>query len=766
MTYEERIDELLTEVLETDRTPEDVCAEEPQLLTAVRARLNRFRAVEAQVNSLFPPTEGRATPLDTLSQVNANIAMPSIPDYDVERILGHGGMGIVYKAHHLKLNRDVALKMLLTGSYASRQEHARFVREAEAIAALRHPHIVQVYDIGEVDGHPYYTMEFVDGGSLAQKLAGTTQPVREAAEMVSRLAEAVQAAHESGIVHRDLKPGNILLADGETPKITDFGLARRLDRDSGLTHTGARIGTPSYMAPEQMTGGASALSPAVDIFALGAILYEMLTGRPPFQGESLSDIERKLTTEDPLPPAHLNPKVPRDLQTICLKCLEKDPRARYPTAGELAADLDRFLHHEPIRARPIAPAERAARWIRRNPLLAALAVTSVVLIALIASAVTQEWAEAAARRAEKMRLNMRLDSGIQLVQAGRFAEARAILGKLGDGGFAELRQRIDRVLDDLTLVENLELVEERRATVLNAQDSNWRPNARAAAEYEALLASAGIGKAAADSATVAARIKASDVRAALVAAVDDWSVCESDARSRDWLLAVAQAASADQCDWQKQYHDPVKWSDPDHLAHLAETAPLATVSVLQLRALCHRLAVAKLDVKSFRARVQQAHVNSLLANLALADALRKNDPLESLRYYQAALAIRPDSSTAHNNLAVALVALGRREEAIAEYQRSLEFDPRSTAAHYNLARELSQERPGEAVIHFEQASKLDPKLSVAYLGLGEILLGEQRYAEAAACLNRGLAVVGQGEPLRDEFIQLLERCEAQGRVGP
>ena len=236
--------------------------------------------------------------------------------------------------------------------YASRQEHLRFVREAESVAALRHPNIVQIYEIGEVDGHPFYTMEYVGGGSLAEKLAGTIQPARESAKLISALAQAVQAAHACGIVHRDLKPANVLLDDEGAPKITDFGLARRLDRGQRPDQHRRSDRNAQLHGAEQMAGDSSSLGPAVDVFALGAILYEMLTGRPPFRGESLSDTERKLATEEPAPPSRFNAKVPRDLETICLKCLEKEPRSRYASAGDLAADLERFLRHEPIHARP------------------------------------------------------------------------------------------------------------------------------------------------------------------------------------------------------------------------------------------------------------------------------------------------------------------------------------------------------------------------------------------------------------------------------
>jgi tetratricopeptide (TPR) repeat protein/tRNA A-37 threonylcarbamoyl transferase component Bud32 len=316
-----------------------------------------------------------------------------IPGYQILSVLGRGGMGVVYKARHVRLNRLVALKMMLAGAHSSSEQCARFRSEAEAVARLQHPNIVQIYEIGEHDGRPFFSLELVEGGSLEKKLEGNPQPPRLAAELVETLARAMHVAHRAGIIHRDLKPANILLqlAEGGSvsnlqaavPKVTDFGLAKSLDNQEGQTQTGAIMGTPSYMAPEQAAGKTREIGPGVDIYALGSILYDLLTGRPPFRGETVMDTLNQVQCMEPLPPVRLQPTVPRDLETICLKCLQKEPGKRYASALELADDLRCFLANKPIKARPVGVTERILKWARRHPAAAALVVvSSAVLIGL------------------------------------------------------------------------------------------------------------------------------------------------------------------------------------------------------------------------------------------------------------------------------------------------------------------------------------------------------------------------------------------------
>ena len=380
MAAESRVQQLLDEMSDSGRTPEEVCVACPELLSEVRRRWRQMRAVEAELDALFPtPQPDLDRDADAPVPWQTGAELPRITGYEVEALLGRGGMGVVYRARQLGLNRAVALKMLLAGAYATRSERQRFAREAELVAGLRHPNLVQIYDVGDLDGRPYFTMEFVEGGSLADAIAGTPRPGRQAAELVATLADAIAAAHRGGVVHRDIKPSNVLLTADGTPKVTDFGLARRLEVGSSLTHTGTPVGTPSYMAPEQARGRPRAIGPAVDVYALGAILYELLTGRPPFRAETPAETVHQVLYQDPAPPSRLNAKVPRELETICLKCLHKEPERRYASAGDLAEDLWRFLDGRPIVARPVPFWERGIKWARRRPAIAAL-ISAVLLL--------------------------------------------------------------------------------------------------------------------------------------------------------------------------------------------------------------------------------------------------------------------------------------------------------------------------------------------------------------------------------------------------
>src|SRR5262245_26245758 len=318
--------------------------------------------------------------------------LPAVPGFEILREIGHGGHGVVYLVREPALDRRVVLKVIRPGMFAHSAERQRFQAEARALARLRHPNVVQVHGVGEHEGLCYYFMEWLDGGSLNRHLDGTPRAPRGAAELVVTLARALQAVHDTGIVHRDLKPSNILLAGDGTPKVGDFGTAKRIDPDPAGTPSQAVLGTPSYMAPEQASGLSREVGPAADVYSLGAILYELLTGRPPFKGETPFETLTQVREQEPVPPRRFQPRVPRDLETISLKCLLKEPHRRYASAAALGEDLQRFLGGKPIRARPIGPAERALRWCRQNQATAALLAVLLLVVVGGFTGMTVLWA--------------------------------------------------------------------------------------------------------------------------------------------------------------------------------------------------------------------------------------------------------------------------------------------------------------------------------------------------------------------------------------
>jgi serine/threonine protein kinase len=393
---------------------EELCAECPERLGDLKREIEAIAAMEAFLGVVPGRPRSLAEALPTTEATPSPLGV-EVPGYKILGELGRGGMSVVYKARHIKLKRLVALKMILAGAHAGPPDLARFSTEAEVIARLQHPNIVQIYEVGECDGRPYLALEFIEGGSLAARLTGQPLPPHEAAALVETLARAVHAAHTAGIVHRDLKPANILLAvvgcqlsvvsqDGEassslttgnwqlttTPKITDFGLAKRLDQEQGQTESGAILGTLSYMAPEQAGGRRQEVGPAVDIYSLGAILYELVTGRPPFRAATLLDTVLQVLNDEPIPPGRLNPQLPRALETICLKCLQKERHRRYADAAALADDLQRFRSGATILARPVGMGTRLLRGCRRHPgrvALAAVCGLSLVLLAILLSGI-------------------------------------------------------------------------------------------------------------------------------------------------------------------------------------------------------------------------------------------------------------------------------------------------------------------------------------------------------------------------------------------
>jgi serine/threonine-protein kinase len=726
---------LLEEMLDSGKTPEEACRDCPELLPEVRRRWQKFRLIDEQVVALVPGL--RTTPKDGPVPPGPPTAdLPRIPGYEVESVLGQGGMGVVYRARQRALDRPVAVKMLLAGPFAGPQELERFHRETAALACLRHPNVVQVHDAGDVDGRPYFSMELVEGGSLAQKLSGTPQPARHAAELLATLAGAMQVAHRAGIVHRDLKPANVLLTADGTPKVSDFGVARRAG-DAGLTQTGVAIGTPAYMAPEQARGQANALGPAVDVYALGAILYECLTGRPPFRGETAAETVHMVMFDDPVPPSRLNPKVPRDLETICLTCLHKDAGRRYAGAADLAEDLNHYLNGEAIAARPEG---RMARWVRRarrRPLLsAALAGVAILALALAGGALWFVSDRAAVERAADE--DLREMVGWQ--QTSSWPEARAALGRakarLGGGGSADVRRRLDRADEELALAARLEDI--RIA-------SSWTTNgnlalARADKEYEEAFRAAGFGQVHDDPEAVSARVAGSNVRPALVNALDDWATRTRDAGRRVWIMGVAQGADQDPTGWRHRARDPAVWANRAALTRVVADAPVDDPCVPLFLFLADRLGDFGIDVFDFLKRVRYAHPADFWLNIMLSHYSQdKSRVVDALQYSDAALVLRPDSGLAHNYFGLALTKANQHDDAIKHLREAVRLDPTNPQAHTNLAYAYSgAKRYDDAIRHVRVALTSEPEFGYLHAMLATNLEAKQEYDEALAEYRRAI----------------------------
>ncbi len=443
----------------------------------------------SDVTANFSPDSSGATGDFTFDQGGNSTAASSAPalpkivgEYKIVRLLGRGGMGVVYHAKHAKLGREVALKMVLSGGHASPEQLQRFILEAQAVAHLQHPNIVQIFEVSEHEGLPYFSLEYVDGEPLDVQLKKQLPEANEAARLMATLAMAMKYAHDHGILHRDLKPANVLMTRDGNPKVADFGLAKKLEDadDSSSTRTGTVMGTPSYMSPEQARGEIRELGPATDQYSLGAMLYELLTGRPPFLGAKPIETILQVVRDEPIPPRQLRPKCPADLETICLKALQKVPAQRYLSCAEFADDLSRFLAGEPILARPVALRERIWRWCRRNPKIAIPSAAAIVMMLLATTVSTWSYVAVSAK-------NLQIESERDFARnQERIAKQQEAIAK-EQQTLAESRERVARrqsklALDSLQFVQTdvdnmlkpLSGVAEVRIALMRAMANKWK----------------------------------------------------------------------------------------------------------------------------------------------------------------------------------------------------------------------------------------------------------------------------------------------------
>jgi tetratricopeptide (TPR) repeat protein len=749
-----QVRELLEEMLESGKTPEEACRTRPDLLEQVRSQWRQICRVDAEIKALFDLKSGVSI------DEPPSTALPQIPGYEIEAVLGRGGMGVVFKARHCALDRTVAIKMLLAGSFASPQALARFRREAEALAGLGHPNIVQVYDAGDIEGRPYFAMEFLEGGSLAQQLSAAPQQPRRAAELVATLAGAVQFAHRRGIVHRDLKPANILVSADGTPKIADFGVALWAGGETRFTMSGIRVGTPSYMAPEQALGKASAMGPAVDVYALGAVLYELLTGRPPFVGESAVDTERQVIADDPIPPSRLNSKVALDLETICLKCLHKSPDRRYATAEELADDLHRFLEGKAVVARPVGPMERAAKWAARRPALATLLVAAALSLAAAVGLGVWLQQQAGLRRAEQAARTTRAREAIETTlktaydsaRGEHWEQARSILATgrdhVPEADSDPLRGQLDQAAKDVQFAAELEKArlafDVKPATIYFGMTTSYPDQLKA---YSHAFQQAGFDMSG-DAQTLAERIRGEPLAEQVVAALDEWAYAAFRLKQepqQKQLLRIARLSEPDP-EWRDRFRDPGAWGDKQALLALAEQASrtrrppgahhLAILGAL-LKMVGRQEEERQLLLEALSRRPEEYWLNFEMAQ----SRSRDGDYDEASKYWRVANALRPGNWRVLNQFGTALCISGNSEEAIPQLRRAVALDPKQGIVRANLMRALIKSgRPDAARDEFQSATQANPDIALIYHAYGAALFHEDRFEESLPPLRKAVAL--------------------------
>jgi serine/threonine protein kinase/tetratricopeptide (TPR) repeat protein len=696
-------------------------------------------------------------PMDEASHDQANAAhskqavraatmLGELGDYDLLEEIGRGGQGVVFRARQKSLNRTVALKVISLGQWASKAHLKRFRREAEAAAGLDHPGIVPIYEVGERDGSCYFSMKFVEGGQLDEVVRRRPMSIRQAAELIAKVARTVYYAHEHGILHRDIKPGNILLDAKGEPHLTDFGLARLVESESSVTQTLDVLGTPSYMAPEQAVGNNAAVSSATDVYGLGAVLYQLLTGQPPFAGGATYETIKLLLDTEPRPPRSLNSKVDRDLSTICLKCLEKDPKRRYSSALALAEDLERWLKHEPIRARRVGPLVRGRKWVRRNP---SIAVMAAMLLALTVPLGVMVWKSEFSQQSiatgiavlpfenlGEQKENAAFVDGLQddiLTKLAKIGDLKVIsrTSVMDYRGKRNLRQigndlRVSHVLEGSVrragthLRLNAQLIDTRTDTHVWAEQYDRDLNELFAIQNEIAQ-------------TIAERLNAK------VSASEKASIEE---RPTQDLVAYDFYVRAVSMIYNAQV--PFTSSGCGNCPATEENPSWKTFKEISLPEAVELLnkAVAR-DPDFFLAYCQLAFAHDLMGNSPERLALAKSA-------IDSAFRLRPDAGEAHLALAWHLfwgyADYDRARAELALAQQSLPNNPQV----YELAGSMdrSQRRWADAIYNLERACELDPRNLPYLINLGGTYLWLHDYDQHTKIMDRIVALHPERRPGR------------------
>jgi serine/threonine-protein kinase len=690
------------------------------------------------------PTAGEPAAAKPNPQLVATLALMG---YDFLEEIAQGGSGVVYKVRQRRPERVVALKTIAAGRQVSPEDVLRFRNEAETLGSLSHPNIVPLYEVREHENQLFLCLAFMAGGSLDKDLPRFREDPRAAARLMVAIARAVHHAHQHGVLHRDLKPSNILLDAEGQPHVTDFGLAKRVDTDASLTQSGTIVGTPRYMAPEQVLGRRAVATTATDFYGLGAILYSLLTGGPPFRADTVVDTLVQVRESEPVPPSRANPKVDRDLATMCLKCLEKEPGRRYASAEALAEDLERWLAGEPIQAGPLGRTRRFWRWCRRKPGLASLTAAAVVLALTLTAGIGWVVGERGSRqRVAEARVREALAAaapGLQqgnphdtaLIEAVQRAQAELGLGVVGP----VLRDQAEQLRRDHKMLAQLE---NARFQHVAGSTKTLFDFAGADRLYAQAFKGYGLPVSVLDAEEAARRLRKSAIRTHLVAALDDWAFSKDKVHQGAGASLRALANLADDNPWRQRLREAAGRRDRATLRQLATAKVALRQPPANLALLARALADGDRWTEAARLlrRAQAETPADFWINFQLGSALhevKSSDQAEDVRFLQAALALRPHSTVVYCNLGVALRMHGKLAEAEAACRKAIALKPDFAMAHFCLGDALRDQRKlAEAEAAYRKVMHLTPDDFRAYANVGHALRDHGKPAAAEALYRK------------------------------